>query len=265
MQSSSATQLLLAAMTFTMALALVESHCPVFAQSAPQFEVASVKPSQQHVGPDYNNQFAFLPVGITARNVTLQRLLAEAFQLQLNQVLGPDWLERNEYDLQAQSAGPASKEQLALMLRNLLNERFHLKQHEESRNMRIYELVVAKGGLKIQPLKDDQMPSAGLGLNFHGNMHELANLIAIQLTFPALSNDPTRPVFAGGPQIPVLDNTDLSGIYDFVVDLKPETGADGFTMWQRLLQDQLGLKLESNRRDVPVLMIDVVTSIPTEN
>ena len=56
--------------------------------TAPEFDVASVKPSQHLVGPDYNNQLSYSPNGIIARNVTLKCLVAEAYQLQLNQVLG---------------------------------------------------------------------------------------------------------------------------------------------------------------------------------
>ena len=71
---------------------------------APAFDVASVRPSQHIVGPDYNNQLTYSPNGIVARNATLKRLLAEAWRLQVNQIVGPEWLDRNEYDIQANSA-----------------------------------------------------------------------------------------------------------------------------------------------------------------
>ena len=58
----------------------------------PAFDVASVKPSQHVVGLDYNNQITYSPTGFRGRNVTLRRLIAEAYQLQLSQVLGPSWL-----------------------------------------------------------------------------------------------------------------------------------------------------------------------------
>ena len=79
-----------------------------------------MKPSQHLVGPDYNNQLSYLPTGIIARNVTLKRLIAEAYQLQLNQVLGPSWLDKNEYDIEARSAGIGTREEHALMLEALL-------------------------------------------------------------------------------------------------------------------------------------------------
>jgi uncharacterized protein (TIGR03435 family) len=95
----------------------------------PAFDVASVKPSQHVVGPDYNNQLTYSPNGIRGRNVTLQRLIAEAYQLQLCQISGPSWLDKNEYDVDARSAGAGTREQHALMLRSLVAERFKLTEH----------------------------------------------------------------------------------------------------------------------------------------
>ena len=131
--------------------------------TAPEFDVASVKPSQHLVGPDYNNQLSYSPNGIIARNVTLKRLVAEAYQLQLNQVLGPSWLDKNEYDIEARSAGAGTREQHALMLRSLVAERFKLTQHSEMREMRVYQLVIGKSGAKIRPISDGENPTAPAG------------------------------------------------------------------------------------------------------
>src|SRR5450432_2297443 len=108
----------------------------------PAFDVASVKPSSHLVGPDENNRITFEPAGFTGRNVTLRRCLAEAYRLQLSQVVGPAWLDRSEYDIDAKASGPVNKEQIALMLRTLLAERFKLVQHTEAKDLRVYELVV---------------------------------------------------------------------------------------------------------------------------
>ena len=110
--------------------------------AAPAFDVASVKPSQHLAGPDFNNQLSYSPTGIIARNVTLQRLIAEAYQLQLNQVLGPSWLDKNEYDI-TQDSGIRHEEQHALMLRSLVASD-QLTEHSEMREMRVYELVIGK-------------------------------------------------------------------------------------------------------------------------
>jgi len=231
---------------------------------APAFDVASVRPSQHIVGPDYNNQLTYSPNGIVARNATLKRLLAEAWRLQVNQIVGPEWLDRNEYDIQANSAAASSIEQKALMLRSLLAERFNLTTHSETREMRAYELTIGKSGPKIQPMSTEEKGSAHSGFHFHGDLRQFADLLAVQLSIPAAVN-PNEPVKAGGPPIPVLDKTGLPGIYDFSVDMHPELGTDGFTLWQRALEDQLGLRLENRKGNVEVLVVDSASKIPTEN
>jgi len=237
-----------------------------FGQSAAPltFDVASVKPSQSVVGPDANNRFAFTPSGMTARNATLRRLVAEAQHLQLRQVLGPGWLDQNEYDIEAKAAGPITRDQLAAMLRALLSERFHLKQHRDSRELRVYELVPDKGGPKIHPSNEGDAPEVAPGMRFHGEMRQLADLIAVQLTI-VVPDDPTRPGRAGGTPTPVLDKTGLTGTYDFSVDIRPEPGSDILTLWQRTLRDKLGLRLESSRAEVELVVVDSADRVPSLN
>jgi uncharacterized protein (TIGR03435 family) len=232
--------------------------------TAPAFDVASVKPSQHIVGPDYNNQLAYTPTGITARNVTIKRLVAEAYQLQMDQVLGANWLDQNEYDIEAKTPVPASKEQIALMLRSLIAERFHMQQHTEMREMRVYELVVDKSGSKIHPIDGAKPATAAAGFHFHGDLRQFADLLAVQLSIPA-TNDPGAPVRASTSRIPVVDKTGMAGIFDFSVDIHPELGTDMFASWQRALHDQLGLKIESRKGKVAVLIVDQALKNPTEN
>ena len=234
------------------------------ASSAPAFDVASVKPCQRTVGPDYNNQLTYSPAGFTGRNVTLRRLLAEAYHLQVNQVMGPAWLDQNEYDIDARPAGSATREQMAPMLRVLVRERFNLKQHTEMREMRVYDLVVDSSGPKIRPVKDGETAVAGSGFHFHGDLRQFADLLAVQLSIPAADN-PAEPVRASSTLIPVVDKTGLAGVFDFTVDMHPELGTDMFTAWRRALQDQLGLRIESRKEDVAVLVVDEAQRIPTEN
>jgi uncharacterized protein (TIGR03435 family) len=232
--------------------------------TAPAFDVASVKPSQHSVGPDYNNQLTYAPAGISARNVTLKRLLAEAYHLQQNQVLGPNWLNQNEYDIDARAAGVVTKEQMALMLQSLISQRFNLTQHSETREMRVYELVVDKSGAKIHPVEGGETTSAPAGFHFHGDLRQFADLLAVQLSIPA-SNNPSEPARASTSQIPVVDKTGMPGIFDFTVDMHPELGTDMFASWQRALQDQLGLKIESRKENLTVLVVDQAAKIPTAN
>ena len=65
--------------------------------------------------------------------------------------------------------------------------------------------------------------------------------------------------------MPVLDKTGLPGIYDFIADIRPELGTDSFTLWQRGLREQLGLRLKSRRDSVEVIVVDDAAKVPTEN
>lgn len=253
------------ALSFFISLALSSSVALGQASTvAPAFDVASVKQSQRFVGPDYNNQLTYSPTGVTARNVTLKRLVAEAYHLQLNQVLGPSWLDKNEYDIGAKAAGVGTREQMALMLRSLIAERFKLTQHSEMREMRVYELVIGKSGSKIRPKSDGETATAPAGFHFHGDLRQFADLLAVQLSIPA-SDNPGEPARASASPISVLDKTGLPGIFDFSVDIHPELGTDMFTSWQRALEYQLGLRIESRKENVPVLVVDEAARIPTEN
>lgn len=230
----------------------------------PAFEVASVKPSARTRGPDYNNRFTFNPAGFTGRNTTLKGLAAEAYHLQLEQVVGPKWIAENEYDIDAKAGAAATRDQLALMLRALLADRFKLVQHRETRQMLAYELVVDKGGPKIHAFQEGDTPSNGPGFRYHGDMRDFADLLAVQLSI-AISDDPSRPGVAVGRAAPVLDKTGLAGIYDFPADLDLSLGADMFNLWQPVLREQLGLRLDSRRGPVEVLVVDAAEKVPTAN
>jgi uncharacterized protein (TIGR03435 family) len=194
----------------------------------------------------------------------LKRLVAEAWHCQLNQVVGPPWLDQNEYDISARAPEDSSKEQISLMIRGLLADRFHLKEHSDTRQMRVYELGIAQGGPRIRPVQPGAATTSGSGFHFRGDMREFADLLAIQFSIPAADN-PGVPVRAGGSPIPVLDKTGLQGIYELSVDLRPELGTDAFTAWKRALGDQLGLKIESRKGDVAVVVVDDAAKIPTVN
>lgn len=245
-----------------LAVLLSAANDPLNAQSA--FEVASVRPSAHEVGPDYNNQITYSPGEFEGRNVTLRRLIAEAWQCQLKQVAGPAWLDRNEYDISARLPESSDVKQVPGMLRTLLVERFGLKAHEESRQMRAYVLSVANSGPKIQPVQQALAAQQANGIRFHGTMREFADYLAVQFSMPAPQN-PDMPVRAGGPATPVLDKTGLRGLYDFNVDIRPELGTVPFTIWSRALPEQLGLKIESRQADVPVIVVDTSNKTPTEN
>jgi len=232
--------------------------------NTPSFEVASVKPSQHFAGPDYNNRITISPSAFTAHNATLRRLIAEAYDLQLRQISGPAWLDQNEYDIDARTSKPVDRNAISPMLRALLADRFHLRRHTETREMRIYALVVSPSGPKIHPTSRSQTANTAGGFHFQGDMRRFADFLAVQFSIPATDN-PAEPVHAGGPMLPVLDKTGLAGAYDFTVDMRPEPGLGSFTLWRRALREQLGLDVESRRERIEILVVDEAAKIPTEN
>jgi uncharacterized protein (TIGR03435 family) len=233
-------------------------------EDAAAFDIASAKLSEHQVGPDYNNQLVFSPAGLSARNATLRRLVSEAYGVQLRQVIGPNWLDQNEYDIEARAGHSVAREELDRMLRTLLAQRFDLKQHGETREMRVYELVVDRAGPKIQTMNDGGTPKNGGGLRFRGEMHQFADFLSVQLSIP-VSDNPSQPAIAGGPMVAVIDKTGLTGTYDFSVDIAPELGSDMLTVWQRALPERLGLRLEARRGQLRVIVIDSAARTPTAN
>jgi len=120
----------------------------VLAQTArPQFEVASIKPA----GSRGLATIRPLPGRLTA-NAPLRVLVQTAYQLQPFQVVGgPEWIGSEQYEVDAKAAGNPERAQLFLMLQSLLEERFQLQAHRESRELPMYALVAARGGLKLAP------------------------------------------------------------------------------------------------------------------
>lgn len=241
--------------------------CLSFSQTS-TFEVASVKPSQRQVGKDAGAEVVFGPAGISGRNVTLKQLIVAAYRLQPHQVTGgPGWLDVGEYDVEAKADGPTPREQLARMLQALLADRFRLSLHSETRELRVYELVADKRGAKIHPAQDEESRpvqfSAG-GFQLRGDLQQFANLLSVQLSIPVI-DDPGKPSIASGPPVPVLDKTGLTGIYDIAIEMKLEPGADAFVLWQRALQDRLGLKLEAGKEPVEVFVVDRAERAPSAN
>jgi uncharacterized protein (TIGR03435 family) len=135
--------------------AVVLAAVGVGATSAqPAFEVASVKPSDPARRAGKSGITTDLG-RLTARRVTLRELIFEAHDLRYYQVAGgPSWLGTDEYDIDAKAGGASTPEELRLMLRTLLADRFKLAVHSTTREMKVYALVAGKDGAKIHPVKE---------------------------------------------------------------------------------------------------------------
>jgi bla regulator protein BlaR1 len=226
----------------------------------PQFEVASIKPSNSE---DRRPFFDFQDGGrFTARNIDVRRLIRVAFDIKDFQVAGgPNWIGSDLYDIVAKPPAPANHEQVLKMIQSLLADRFQLVIRRETKEMPVYALVVAKNGPKLKAA-DGSAPKVirirrGLLTAPQGETRLLADM---------LSN------FLGRN---VIDKTGLTGKYDLKLEWVPDENQvamfagmgvpEGFGAplpdWHgpslfTALEEQLGLKLESQKGPVETFVIE---------
>jgi uncharacterized protein (TIGR03435 family) len=238
-------------------LALLSAMALALNAQTPAFEVASVKPNRSGPGPSAIRTSAGR---ITMENVSLKKVTLWAYDIPDDReyaLVGPDWLTTEHFDIQANFPSNTRPEQVRSMTQALLAERFKLALHQESRQLPIYVLVVAKNGPKIHPVEDGQPRTSGRAGRFEATkipMQHFADLLARFM------------------HQQVVDETGLAGVFDFTLEWSPdemkaeattsETSAPSiFTA----LQEQLGLKLEGRKGAVEVLVVDHIEKIPTEN
>jgi uncharacterized protein (TIGR03435 family) len=197
-----------------------------------------------------------------------------AYQIVPAQIQGPDWLNDVRLDITAKAAGPASEQQVYLMLQKLLADRMGVKVHKEKKEMAVYLMTVAKGGPKFRETEGDgpmtATPEKG-AMSIKG-----VSLFELAAEFSGKVLDR-----------PVIDQTGLKGRYDVRVDMSPmraanpgggERGsgekrgsnpppdrADQVSALIDLLRDQLGLKLEGGKQPVDVMVVDHAERTPTDN
>ncbi len=226
---------------------------------SPAFEVASVKRAAGGGPPgDIPRNMDNSPGHFAMRNAPLRYCLEWAYNLQDYEISGPDWIKSDErYDIIAIAPGPASNDEMRLMLQRLLTERFQMKLHWEKRELSVYALVLGKGSPKLKAAASDGQPELSGGASgafFH-------NQPLSRLTF-LLTRRLDRPV---------LNLTGLTGIYDFTLDISglptgvTQAGDNPGPSIFTTVQQDLGLKLEAQRASIDILIIDHVEKVPTEN
>jgi uncharacterized protein (TIGR03435 family) len=163
----------------------------------------------------------------------------------------------------------ATREQTKLMLQNLLADRFQLKLHRSTKDIPEYMLVVAKGGPKMKESLDDPVAggSRARGRGTIGNTDaEGARITRFEFDGWTMSKFAEMLTSTSQADRPVIDMTGLMGKYDIRMEFAPDisslhTAPGLFTA----LTEQLGLKLESTKGPVDLLVVDSAAKLPTEN
>ena len=190
---------------------------------------------------------------VTMTNWPLTALINAAWDLEPGQRSGgPDWLGTDRYDIIAKTSPNATQADLRIMLQALLADRFKLVTHRETRDMPLYALVAPKGAARLKATTGDQR----LPVIFAPP----SRMIAQGSTMQALALALTRP--AGRK---VVDQTGITGAFDFTLTWSADDGADGAPSIFTALQDQLGLKLEPQKGQTEVLVIEHAERVPTAN
>jgi uncharacterized protein (TIGR03435 family) len=230
------------------------ASCCIFSQTAPPaFEAASIKlnttGSTSGGSKGSEGQVVFT-------NVPLRRLILRAYGIQDFELVGPDWMANVRFDIAAKYPADSTSEQRPLMLQNLLAERFHLAVHRTTKEMPAYALVVAKNGPKLGASKEGGNSTNSTRGRFEDKAVSMAGL-AKQLE-EVLEH-------------PVGDKTGLTGVYTLKLEWTPDE-QPGSPAEQPLgpsiaiaLQEQLGLKLQTQKLPMEIIVVDRVDRTPVEN
>lgn len=268
----------------------------------PSFEVATIKPDP---GGPLHGMGLPPPNIFRLFNVTTRDLILIAYGLPAGSPLGsaasaralggPAWIDNNRYDVEGKipdaflaqmqkSPSKLHREQMLLMVQSMLAERFKLVVHVESREMQVYDLVVAKGGPKLAVAKEVQPgdnapppPTAPGKPPSPADMRQgimvlpkSKNVVEMTAKGQTLDSFAQMPFF--GLESPIVNKTGLTGKYDFTLDWSrdqdgqpadapADTDAPGlFTA----IEEQLGLKLVATKGPVDVIVIDHI-ELPSEN
>ncbi len=263
----------------------------------PRFESASVKRNttggQSFINPGFVN---ILPGGrLTAGWAVLRTLIQEAYGVEYFQLgEGPDWMDTEHYDIEAQAKGDVSEGQMLLMLQSLLEDKFKLKVHRETREYPVYALTIARSGLKLRPSKEGNCfppltlppPTPPLGRGSTWSVPPLCGRAQVslisaseaRLTAGRVSMKDLTEYLSKIVGSTVTDKTGVVGTFDAVAAFTPDkflAGIRGSATAPRpgeatsrsffsALEQQLGLKLQATKGAVEVLVIDHVER-PSEN
>lgn len=232
---------------------------PAGAGESASFEVASVKPNTSRISnalPPARGNGSY-----SASNVALKSVIANAYDVRIFQIEGgPDWLTSERFDIIARGREGTPDRLRSAMLRALLAERFKLAAHFETREQQVYVLVLARNDGRLGPQLKPSPPSASdakPGLLTTSVDNGVARIQGSRVPLDNLALVLASSVFSRR----VIDRTGLGGVFDLDLRFTPESSpavAPESPSIFTAVQEQLGLRLQSERGPVPVLVIDSV-------
>jgi uncharacterized protein (TIGR03435 family) len=265
--------------SWTGCLCLFAAAALLPAQSAPKFEVASVKLSTGCVaaGRSDGGRDAASPGTLDLRCHTVMYAIRMAYGRDLAISGGPAWIDSERYDIVAKAETAQSQEVIeGPMLQTLLADRFRLKVHRETKEVPVYALTVGKGGAKLQPAQPGKCTARGAPRQ--------PGLFPCGVFAPSPAKDgsylysTTLAYFCGQLSVlmdrQVVDKTGIEGVFDVFIEAPPgppaESAPDDRSLTGRLggsilgALQRMGLKLESAKGPKEFLAIDRVER-PSEN
>jgi len=275
------------------AVLVAVSSCVVVAQPAerPQFEVASVKLTQTQART--SSGMRALPGGrLHAENVTLDMLIEQAYHVQSYQILGgPGWIRDAGIDIEAKGDANANRADLTMMLQPLLEDRFQLKFHRETRELPVYALTAARGGSKLTAPKAGACVQGGGPAAPGGSLPVPCGSVGIMMVPSGMrmrgGDVPMAELIRTLAKVlgrPVLDQTGVTTRFDTDLTFKSDDTVGGLMMSYGsvaghrealmeaaasassdanapasilvAIQEQLGLRLNATKGPVEVLVVD---------
>jgi uncharacterized protein (TIGR03435 family) len=228
-------------------------------------------------------------------------ILMAAYDVQAFQVTAPDWAPTTRYDIIAKVPAGATKAQLSMMWQNLLKDRFQVMLHHAPKEFQVYELTVAKGGLKM---KETDLPSTAEPFDFGATAPKIGPNGALDMNgtgsvvtvFPSGTGATARLAakgftmgdlaarLGGWTTHPIVNKTGLTGRFDFVLEFTPDTSrlalpppppgapataidsaAEPGSNAASAAEKQLGLKLTEGKAMLDVIVVESVGKVPSAN
>lgn len=226
---------------------LVATALVSFSACAQEFDVASIHLAGERVKFEHNGTTTVANGVLTMHDVSLLTCIHWAYGTPYPLITGAD--HSIHYDITAKTSASATEEQMRTMMRELLTERFHLKFHKEKQERRVWLLTVAKSGSKMKPSAPDTVPyraNNAFSMTARGfTMAEFADYVS----------DPMGAV--------IVDNTGLSGRFDFLVDFRPyvdmeqrDVRPDATAVIRAAAKGEMGLEMTAAKQMVEVLIVD---------